>query len=74
MFKVDNKNNRTTSVTLPGVFSNFEHISTPFSRVYVVEFEEANVSWFMCLGSNQFIFTIPKHIFFNQITLLFLLY
>ena len=74
MFKVDNKNNRTTSVTLPGVFINFQHISTPFSRVYVVEFEEVNVSWFMCLGGNQFIFTISKHIFFNQITLLFLLY
>ena len=74
MFKVDNKNNRTTSVMLPGVFVNFEHISTPFSRVYVAEFEEVNVSWFMCLGSNQFIFTISKHIFFNQITLLFLLH
>ena len=74
MFKVDNKNNRTKSVTLPRVFINFEHISTPFSRVSVVDFEEVNVSWFMYLGSNQFIFTISKHIFFNQITLLFLLH
>ena len=63
MFKVDNKNNRTTSVTLSGVFINFEQISTPFSRVYVVEFEEVNVSWFMYLGSNKFIFTI-SNIFF----------
>ena len=63
MFKVDNKNNRTTSVTLPGVFSNFEHISTPFSRVYVVEFEEANVTG-LCVLAVTNLFSPSLNIFF----------
>ena len=41
MFKVNNKNTRTTSLTSPGVFIvNFEHF-IPSSCGSIVEFEQA---------------------------------
>ena len=45
MFKVDNKNTRTTS-RRSGVFIvNFEHIFDHFSSVPIVDFEQVNVYW-----------------------------
>ena len=45
MFKVNNKNNRTTSMTFSGVFIvNFEHISHIF-LFFILDFEHVNVSW-----------------------------
>ena len=46
MFKVNNKNIKTTSMTFSGVvIVNFEHISHVFSSVFVVEYEQVNVKW-----------------------------
>ena len=47
MFKVNNKNIRTTSLTSFWCFIvNFEHSSfTTFSRVPIVDFEQINISW-----------------------------
>ena len=45
MFKVNNKNTRTTSLTLFGVFIvNFEHISRFFSSVSIVDSEQENAT------------------------------
>ena len=45
MFKVNNKNTRTTSLTSSGVFiANFEHIFTPFSSFPIVDFEQINAN------------------------------
>ena len=46
MFKVYNKNTRTTPLSRSGVFIvTFEHIFTPFSGVFVADFELVNVGW-----------------------------
>ena len=46
MFKVNNKNNKTTLMTFSGVFIvNFEQFFTPFSSVSIVDFELGIVSW-----------------------------
>ena len=45
MFKTNNKNTRSTSMTYSGVFIvNFQHISL-FSSGSVVDFEQVNVVW-----------------------------
>ena len=45
MFKVNNKNTRTTQMTfVPVYFNNFEHISHLFSGS-VVNFEHTFVEW-----------------------------
>ena len=47
MFKVNNKDTRTTSLALrSGVFIvNFEHIITSCSSVFVVNFQHVNAGW-----------------------------
>ena len=49
MFKVKNQDTRTTSLTLSlillyvsGFIVNFEHFSTPYSSVSIVNFEQVN--------------------------------
>ena len=54
MFKVNNKNTRTTLMSLSGVFIvNFEHISHLF-LVSIADIEQVNVSW-------DFMHSITKH-------------
>ena len=44
MFKVNNKNTRTTSMTF--FIVNFEHISNiTLSSVSTIDFKQVNVSW-----------------------------
>ena len=46
MFRVNNKNTRTTSLTLFGVFNgDFEHIPHLFSSVAIADLEQVNVSY-----------------------------
>ena len=45
MFKVDNKNTRTTSRRSGLFIINFEHILDHFSSVPIVDFEQVNVYW-----------------------------
>ena len=46
MFKVNNKNNRTTSLTLLWCFyCQLWSYFTPFSSVSIADFEQVNVSW-----------------------------
>ena len=45
MFKVDNKNTRTTSRRFGVFIVNFEHILDHFSSVPIVDFEQVNVYW-----------------------------
>ena len=46
LFKVNNKNTRTKSLTSSGAsIVNFEYISQFFSTISVDDFEQANVSW-----------------------------
>ena len=45
MFKVNNKNTRTTSRRSDVFIVNFEHILDHFSSVPIVDFEQVNVYW-----------------------------
>ena len=45
MFKVNNKNTRTTSRRSDVFIVNFEHILDHFSSVPIVGFEQVNVYW-----------------------------
>ena len=48
MFKVNNKNTRTTSMTI-----NFKRISLFVSTVFIVDFEQVNSSWVICGYATQ---------------------
>ena len=46
MFKVNNRDTRTTSKRRSGVFIvNFEHISKPYSSVCIANFEHVIAGW-----------------------------
>ena len=50
MFKIYNKNTRTTSLTSFWCFyCLLRAYFTPFSSVSIVDFEHANISWVMAL-------------------------
>ena len=51
MFKVNNENSRTTSMTYLLLILNTFHISH-FSNVSIVDFEQLNVSWVVSCGSE----------------------
>ena len=46
MFKINNKNTRTTSLRLFWCFyCKLKTHFTPFSSVFIVDFEQVNVNW-----------------------------
>ena len=51
MFKVNNKN--TSKTSMPSIVKFLTYF-TPFSSVYIVDFEQVNVSWVMNSSLNYF--------------------
>ena len=45
MFKVNNKNTRTTPMASFWYLINFEYVSHLFSGVSIIKFEQVNASW-----------------------------
>ena len=62
MFKINNKDTRTKSMTLRTYF-------TPFSSVFVVNFEQVNVSWVTIRVISQNIQALTIEIFSIKIDL-----
>ena len=64
MFKVNNENSRTTSMTYLLLILNTFHISH-FSNVSIVDFEQLNVSWVVSCGSEFLVSQSKNVILFN---------
>ena len=69
MFKVNNKNTRTTSLTSFWCFyCQLQTYFAPFSRISIADFEQINIGWesisellFLCIAGN-----VCLELFFND--------